>query len=173
MSTATVLPKTTTHELNITRVFDAPRELVWKVWTDPEHIKNWASPRQFYSTNIENDLRAGGNWRRRVRSDGFDAGDGVLRKADCWLGGVNREVVEPERLVYTFKWEQNPGLIENCETVITVTFEDHGGKTLMNFRQTFFVTSEDRDSHMKGWNSTFDKLEAYLGDVKEKQHGEW
>lgn len=171
MSTATVSPNAATHELNITRVFDAPRELVWKVWTDPEHMKNWAGPRQFYATNIESDRRAGGKWRLRLQSDGFDTGDGVLRKLDLWQGGVNREVVEPERLVYTFKWDQNPGLAENVETVVTVTFEEHGGKTLMNFHQAFFVTSGDRDGHMRGWNSAFDKLEDYLREMKEKQYG--
>jgi uncharacterized protein YndB with AHSA1/START domain len=172
MSTTAVSPKVATHELNITRVFDAPRELVWKVWTDPEHMKNWAGPRQFYATNIENDPRAGGKWRLRLQSDGFDTGDGVLRKIDVWQGGVNREVVEPERLVYTFKWDQNPALSENVETVVTVTFEDKGGKTLMNFHQAFFVTTGDRDGHGRGWNSAFDKLEDYLREVKENQHGE-
>jgi uncharacterized protein YndB with AHSA1/START domain len=171
MTTAMASPKVATHELNITRVFDAPRELVWKVWTDPEHMKNWAGPRQFYATNIENDPRSGGKWRLRLQSDGFDTGDGVLRKIDLWQGGVNREVVEPERLVYTFKWDQNPGLSENVETVITVTFEDQCGKTLMNFHQAFFVTTGDRDGHGRGWNSAFDKLEDYLRGLKEKQHG--
>jgi uncharacterized protein YndB with AHSA1/START domain len=172
MSTATASPKAATHELHITRVFDAPRELVWKVWTDPEHMKNWGGPRQFYATDIQNDPRPGGKWRLRIQSDGFDTGDGVLRKLDLWQGGVNREVVEPERLVYTFKWDQNPGLSENVETIVTVTFQEQGGKTLMNFHQAFFVTSGDRDGHMRGWNSAFDKLEDYLREVKEKQHGE-
>ena len=174
MSTATVSSTATAqHELHITRVFDAPRELVWKVWTDPEHIKHWSGPRQFFATDIENDPRPGGRWRLRLHSDGFDVGDGVLRKLDLWQGGVNREVVEPERLVFTFKWDQNPGLSENVETVITITFEECGGKTTMNFRQAFFVTSGDRDGHMRGWNSSFDKLGDYLREVqtKENPHG--
>jgi uncharacterized protein YndB with AHSA1/START domain len=56
-----------------------------------------------------------------------------------------------------------------------VTFEDQGGKTLMNFHQAFFVTTGDRDGHMRGWNSAFEKLEDYLrevNEVKEKWHGE-
>ena len=171
MSTATMSPKAATYELHITRVFDAPRELVWKVWTDPEHMKHWCGPRQFTANHIENDPRPGGKWRLRLHSDGFDIGDGQLRELDLWQGGVNREVVEPERLVYTFKWDQSPGLSENVETVITVTFEEHDGKTTMNFRQAFFVTSADRDGHMKGWNSCFDKLEDYLGELKERRDG--
>jgi uncharacterized protein YndB with AHSA1/START domain len=179
MSTATVSPKAAAqHELHITRVFDAPRELVWKVWTDPEHMKHWAGPRQFEAKDIENDPRPGGKWRLRLHTDGFDMGDGQLKRLDLRQGGENLEVVEPERLVYTFKWEDNPGLSENVETVITVTFEEHDGKTTMNFRQAFFVTDKDRDGHMRGWNSSFDRLADYLGEVqtgevqtKEELHG--
>jgi uncharacterized protein YndB with AHSA1/START domain len=175
MSTATVSPKAVAqHELHITRVFDAPRELVWKAWTNPEHMKHWCGPRQFTANHIENDLRPGGKWRLCLHSDGFDTGDGVLRKLDLCQGGVNREVVEPERIVYTFKWEENPGLSANVETVVTVTFEENDGKTTMNFHQAFFVTSGDRDGHMRGWNSCLDKLEDYLRDVhaREVRHGE-
>ena len=174
MSTATVSPKVATHELHITRVFDAPRDLVWKVWTNPEHMKHWCGPRQFTANHIENDRRPGGKWRLCLHSDGFDTGDGVLRKLDLCQGGVNREVVEPERLVYTFKWDENPGLSANVETLVTVTFEENDGKTTMDFRQAFFVTPADRDGHMRGWNSCLDKLEDYLREVhaREGRHGE-
>jgi uncharacterized protein YndB with AHSA1/START domain len=160
------------HELHITRVFDAPRELVWKVWTDPEHMKQWAGPRQFTATHVENDGRPGGRWRLCLHSDGFDTGDGVLRKLDLCQGGENREVVAPEKLVYTFQWDESTGLGSH-ETVVTVTFEEHDGKTTMNFRQAFFVTDKDRDGHMRGWNSSFDKLADYLGEVQTKEglHG--
>ncbi len=174
MSTATMSPEVAAqHELHITRVFDAPRELVWKVWTDPEHMKHWAGPRQFEARHIENDPRTGGKWRLCLHTDGFDVGDGELKKFDLWQGGENLEVVEPERLVYTFKWDQNPGLSANVETVITITLEEHDGKTTMNFRQAFFVTDKDRDGHMRGWNSSFDKLADYLGEVQTKEglHG--
>ncbi len=162
MSTATVSPRVATqHELHITRVFDAPRELVWKVWTDPEHMKHWCGPRQFTATHVENDGRPGGRWRLCLHSEGFDTGDGVLRK-----------LVAPERLVYTFQWDESTGLGSH-ETVVTVTFEEHDGKTTMNFHQAFFVTDKDRDGHVRGWNSSFDKLQDYLGEVQTKggQHG--
>lgn len=177
MSTATVSPKVAAkHELHITRVFDAPRELVWKVWTDPEHMRQWAGPRQFTATHVENDPRPGGRWRLCLHSDGFDTGDGVLRKLDLCQGGENREIVEPERLVYTFQWDESTGLGSH-ETVVTVTFEEHDGKTTMNFHQAFFMTDKDRDGHVRGWNSSFDKLgdylANYLGEVqtKEGSHG--
>ena len=96
MSTATVSPKAAAqHELYITRVFDAPRELVWRVWTDPEHMKHWAGPRQFEARDIENDPRPGGKWRLCLHTDGFDVGDGELKKFDLRQGGENLEVVEP------------------------------------------------------------------------------
>jgi uncharacterized protein YndB with AHSA1/START domain len=169
MSTATMSSTAIAqHELHITRVFDAPRELVWKVWTDPEHMKHWAGPRQFTATNLENDPRPGGKWRLCLHSDGIDTGDGVLRKFDLCQGGENREVVEPERLVYTFQWDESTGLGSH-ETVVTVRFEEHDGKTTMNFHQAFFVTDKDRDGHIRGWNSSFDKLADYLGEVQTKE----
>jgi uncharacterized protein YndB with AHSA1/START domain len=174
MSTATVSSTATAqHELHITRVFDAPRELVWKVWTDPEHMKHWAGPRQFEARHIENDPQPGGKWRLCLHTDGFDIGDGELKKFDLWQGGKNLEVVPPERLVYTFKWDESPGLSANLETVITITLEEHDGKTTMDFRQAFFATAGDRDGHMRGWNSAFDKLQDYLTEVqtKESRHG--
>jgi uncharacterized protein YndB with AHSA1/START domain len=173
MSTATVSPKVAAqHELHITRVFDAPRELVWKMWTDLEHMKHWAGPRQFAATHVENDPRPGGKWRLCLHSDGFDTGDGVLRKLDLCQGGENREVVAPERLVYTFQWDESTGLGSH-ETVVTVTFEEHDGKTTMNFHQAFFVTDKDRDGHVRGWNSSFDKMGDYLREVQTKEglHG--
>ncbi len=169
MSTATMSATAIAqHELHITRVFDAPRELVWKVWTDPEHMKHWAGPRQFEARHIESDPRPGGKWRLCLHSDGFDIGDGQLRELDLWQGGENREVVEPECLVYTFKWDESPGLSANVETVVTVTFEENNGKTTMNFHQAFFVTAGDRDGHDRGWNSCFDKLGDYLHELWER-----
>jgi uncharacterized protein YndB with AHSA1/START domain len=173
MSTATTTTSSSSsaiaqHELYLTRVFDAPRELVWKVWTDPEHMKHWAGPRQFVATDVENDRRPGGKWRLRLHSDGFDTGDGQLRKLDLWQGGENREVVEPERLVYTFQWDESTGL-GSQETVITITFEEQDGKTRMNFHQAFFASESDRDGHARGWSSCFDKLQDYLGEVLTKE----
>ena len=153
------------REIFITRVFDAPRELVWKAWTHPEHMKQWFGPREFVAQNLTADLRVGGEWRNCLHSDGFDTGDGVKRRLDLWQGGEYLELVEPERLVFTFHWEEGTGLPEH-DTVITITLEEHAGKTTMNFHQTFFVTLEDRDGHVKGWNSSFEKLDDLLHEVK-------
>jgi uncharacterized protein YndB with AHSA1/START domain len=80
---------------------------------------------------------------------------------DHWLQGVYREVVEPERLVFTHVWldaEGKPGK----ETLVTITFTERDGKTELTLHQTGFKTVESRDGHQKGWTSTFDRLADYL-----------
>ena len=77
--------------------------------------------------------------------------------ADLWHGGVFREVVPPERLVFTFAWEEEGE--RGIENVVTITFTEQGRKTLMNFRQTPFQSAEERDGHQGGWGSAFDRLD--------------
>jgi uncharacterized protein YndB with AHSA1/START domain len=173
MKTATLTETAVAHhELKMTRVFDAPRELVWKAWTDAEQAREWGGPRGFVAMDVKHDVRPGGKWSARLHSDGFDTGDGVLRELDLWQGGEYREVVEPERLVFTFHWDAASGLGDH-DTVITITLEEQDGKTRMNFHQAFFVREEDRDGHMRGWGSSFDRLDDYLHEVKAKEtkHG--
>jgi len=138
--------------LVITRVFDAPRELVFELWTNPAHAKHWMGPRGFTATHFEQDPRPGGAWRACLRED--DSG------RELWQGGVFREIVEPERLVYTFAWDRENGS-RGHETLVTVTFAEHDGKTKMTFRQAVFETVGQRDGHQGGWNSTFDRLAEY------------
>jgi uncharacterized protein YndB with AHSA1/START domain len=138
--------------LVITRVFDAPRALVWKCWTDPEHGRQWG-PLGFTMAHVEGDLRPGGAWRACLRPD--DGG------RDLWQGGVYREVVEPERLVFTFAWLDADGR-RGHETLITLTFSEHAGKTTMSFRQEAFTSIGERDGHRGGWNEAFDRLAAHL-----------
>jgi uncharacterized protein YndB with AHSA1/START domain len=163
---ASPTPPKETRSLVIDRVFDAPRELVWKVWTDPEHAKQWAGPRGFACTHFEQDDRVGGRWRLCIHSDGLDTGDGQLRVLDLWQGGVFREIVPMERIVYTFTWD-NMSDMSGVETVVTITFKDIDGKTAMRFEQTGFPNLNQRDGHTTGWNSAFDKFNDYL--LAEKQ----
>jgi uncharacterized protein YndB with AHSA1/START domain len=141
------------RELIITRIFHAPREFVFKAWTDPEHGKHWMGPRGFTATHQEGDVQPGGRWRLCLRRD--DTGD------ELWQGGVYREAVEPERQVFTFAWDGENGH-RGHETLITLTFAEHEGKTKMTFRQGVFESIEQRDGHQGGWNSTFDRLEEYV-----------
>jgi uncharacterized protein YndB with AHSA1/START domain len=152
-----------THELSITRTFNAPRELVWRAWTDPEMAKQWAAPRTFTVSAMEQDVRPGGRWRKGMR--GFRPGTDT--PVELWQSGVFQTVVPPELLVYTYAWESraNVGLPDDGaphETTITIRLEEHDGKTSMHFHQAFFPTAAERDGHNGGWSSGFERLEEFL-----------
>ena len=132
------------RELVITRIFDAPRALVWKAWTDPEHAKAWG-PKGFTTPVREMEFKPGGKWRAVMISP-----DGKEFRQH----GVVREVVPESKLSFTFMWDNNPAE----ETLVTVTFADKGDKTEMVFRQTGFDSDESRDGHRGGWNEAFDQL---------------
>jgi uncharacterized protein YndB with AHSA1/START domain len=142
------------NELTITRIFNAPRALVWKMFTEIEHALKWGGPRDYPMIRLEGDLRPGGKWRGCLRAK--DSGE------ETWQGGVYREIVPNERLVYTFAWDEESGN-SPLETLITLTFADaEDGKTKMTFHQTPFVSTESRDGHREGWNSAFDRFDDYL-----------
>jgi uncharacterized protein YndB with AHSA1/START domain len=136
------------RELLITRVFDAPRDLVFEAWTKPEHLMKWWGPAEFPAESITADVRVGGRWRHSLRS----IEDGSL----LWHEGEFREVVPPEKLVFTFAWDGDE------ENIVTVTFADQGEKTLMTFHQAPFSKVADRDGHIEGWTTCFDRLEEFL-----------
>jgi uncharacterized protein YndB with AHSA1/START domain len=136
------------RELLIKRVFDAPRDLVFEAWTKPEHLMKWWGPVEFPADSITADLRVGGRWRHSLRS----IEDGSL----LWHEGEFREVVPPEKLVFTFAWDGDE------ENIVTVTFADQGEKTLMTFHQAPFSKVTDRDGHIEGWTTCFDRLDEFL-----------
>jgi uncharacterized protein YndB with AHSA1/START domain len=139
--------------LVISRLFDAPRALVYQAFADPKQALQWAGPRDYPAVHIEGDLRPGGPWRTCLK--GIE--DGRL----LWQGGVYLEVVPNEKLVFTFAWDQEDGSA-GPETLVTITFADRNGKTLMTFRQAVFNTVANRDGHRGGWNSAFDRLAELL-----------
>jgi uncharacterized protein YndB with AHSA1/START domain len=142
-------------ELVITRVFDAPRELVFAAWTDPEQFRVWSVPTNFVVTHAEGDVRPGGAWRSAMRSDEW---------GELWLHGVWLEVAPPERLSFTTAWETDDGSPDH-EMLITVTFTDVDGKTKMRFHQAAFIHEQSRDSHRDGWSECFDNLDSHLAGV--------
>lgn len=142
--------------LTIIRTFDAPRELVWEAWTKAEHALHWWGPKHHPATDIAWDARVGGRWRNCLR----EVETGNL----FWHGGVFREVVRPERLVFTFVWEESGE--RGMETLITVNFAERNGKTEMTLHQTPFQSITERDGHDEGWNSTFDRLAEYLPGLR-------
>ena len=141
--------------LVLSRLFDAPRALVFKVWTQPEHLARWWGPRGFTLISYKADVRVGGSFRFGTRSP---------ENTEHWAHGTYREVTPPERLVFTTAWE-NPDGSPKHETVVTLTFAEQGEKTKLTLKQTLFETVTSRDLHRGGWSSTFDLLEDYLATL--------
>jgi uncharacterized protein YndB with AHSA1/START domain len=147
---------TRTDGFVLTRVFDAPVDLVWRAWTEQEHLAKWSAPRGYTITRGEGDLRAGGKWRCCMRDP-----DG----AEHWLGGVYREIVPPRLLVMTHAWDDEGGK-PGPETVVTVRLEDLGGRTKLTLEQTGFASDESRDGHKGGWSECLDILAEHLATVR-------
>jgi uncharacterized protein YndB with AHSA1/START domain len=141
--------------LVITRVFDAPRRLVFEAWTKKEHLDQWCAPRGFTIPSSEGELRPGGAWRSWMRSP-----EGVEYR----LSGIYREVVQDELLVFTHSWEEDGK--RGHETVVTVRFADHGDKTKLTFEQAIFETVESRDSHRGGWTECLERLADHLAKLR-------
>jgi uncharacterized protein YndB with AHSA1/START domain len=142
--------------LTLTRVFDAPRPLVFEAWTKKEYLDHWSAPHGFTIPSSEGDLRPGGTWRCIMRSP-----DGVEHQ----LGGVYREIVKDELLVFTHAWAGEDGR-PGQETLVTVRFADEGGGTKVTFEQAGFESVESRDSHRGGWMECFDRLRAHLAKLQ-------
>ena len=138
--------------LAITRTFAAPRELVFKVWTQPEHVVRGWGPKGFTTPSAAMEVRPGGAYRTVIRSP---EGEEHVRR------GVFREVVPPERLVMSFAWEDEQGE-PGHETLVKVTFEDLAGQTRLTFEHGVFQTMAERDSHFGGWSQFMESLAAYL-----------
>lgn len=156
--------QTSDREIVITREFDAARELLWDVWTEPKHVENWFGPAGFTTKVIESDLKPGGvSQYIMVGPDGKE-----------YPGkGVYKEIVRPERIVSTdeFGDDFDAGGIDLPEgMILTALFDDLGEKTRLTLR-TSHPTPEDRKKHedmgvVDGWNSSFDKLDKYLSEIK-------
>jgi uncharacterized protein YndB with AHSA1/START domain len=143
------------HALEISRVFDAPRQVVFEMWTTREHLARWWGPKDFFAPSLSLDFRPGGTYRHTIRS-----ADG----AEYRMQGVYREIVAPERIVFTFAWEDDAGS-PKAWTVVTVTFEERDRGTLLTFRQEPFETVEERDSHQSGWAECLDRLQNYAAGL--------
>jgi len=168
MATMTTLDnlatKPATQELVITRDFDVPRERVWKAWTEPEHVSRWWGPKGFTSPVSKIDLRVGGAYLNCMRSP---------EGQEFWSTGVYREIVPLARIVCTDSFADENGNVVPAshygmegdwplELQITVTFEDVGGKTIMNLRHEGIPAGQMRDLCESGWKESFDKLAEVL-----------
>lgn len=139
-------PQTATVTLRLTRTFAAPREKVFRPWTDPETLKRWSGPGDLVAPLAEVDLRVGGRYRIHMQ-----APDGTVHK----VTGVYQIVEPPARLVYTWFWETSP---EVGETLVTVEFRDRGPETEVALSHERFPNEDVRSNHEKGWNGALEKL---------------
>jgi uncharacterized protein YndB with AHSA1/START domain len=159
-----------TNTLVITRIFDAPRELVWKMWTEPEMMKKWWGPKDFTAPSINIDFNVSGKILACMR--GANAPGAPIR--DFWSTGTYKEIIPMEKIVVTDSFADEQGNIVNAsyygmsgdfpmELLITLTFEEvDGGKTRMTLKHEGMPTGEMGDGAKVGWNQSFDKLEAAL-----------
>jgi uncharacterized protein YndB with AHSA1/START domain len=147
------------REVVITRIFDAPRALVFKAWTDPKHLKRWWGPKMFTNPVCEVDARVGGAWRIVMRGP-----DGV----DYPCGGVYREIVEPERLVFTNIATDNDGN-PILDGLTTVTFEEQGGKTKLTLTTRAVALVDYAAAYLQGmeagWTQSLESLAEELAKL--------
>ena len=144
------------RELVLTRVFDAPRELVFKAWTDPKQVAQWWGPRGFTNPVCDLDVRPGGAIRIHMRGP-----DGTVYP----MTGVYNEVVEPERLVFTsaaLDADGNPMF----EVLTTVTFAEQSGKTKQILRARVIKSTAEAAPYIKGmeagWTQSLERLAESL-----------
>jgi uncharacterized protein YndB with AHSA1/START domain len=140
----------------LSRMFDAPRALLWKMWTDPAHLVHWWGPDMFTNTNVKVDLRVGG--AMQLTMNGPQGSQHPMK-------AVFREIKAPERLVFTSNALDDDGGIL-LEGLTTVTFEEIGGKTKVTVKTeatgTADVTKFMLSGMKDGWAQSIDKLAAYL-----------
>lgn len=146
------------QELVLERVFHAPRELVFRAWTDAEALKQWWGPRVYPTTYCTVDLRVGGAWHYMMLGPNGE---------EAWGKAIYDEITPPERLVYRDWFSNAAGDLVPPESTITVTFTDHGGgKTLLR-SVSHYASAEGRQQVLEmgvveGIGETLDRLDEYL-----------
>lgn len=151
----------TKQELVLTRVFNAPRALVWKAWTDPKHLAQWWGPHNFTNPRCEIDVRAGGVIRIDMRG-----ANGVTYP----MSGVYLEIVAPERIVFTSGALDANGHL-TFEFLNTVTFAEKNGKTTFTLESRLMKTSAEAkpylSGHAAGWGQSLERLASHLAGTTE------
>jgi uncharacterized protein YndB with AHSA1/START domain len=147
------------REIQATRVFAAPRELVWKVWTEPEHLAQWWGPKGFTTSTYSMEVKPGGVWRFVMHGpDGRDYQNKITYV----------EVVKPERLVYKHGSDKE---VEPVNFQVTVTFAEESAGTKVNVRMVF-PSAKARDYTIKtygaleGLDQTLGRLGAHLKESR-------
>ena len=159
------MPAPAENELVIERVFDAPRERVWKMWTDAESVMKWWGPIGFISPYAKLDFHVGGRYLYCMKGP-----DGK----EYWSGGTFREIIPTEKIVATDSFMDKDGNVVPAsfygltaeypmELMLTVTFDvEHDGKTKMTIRHLGHPPGQDMEGARMGWNTSLDKLASAL-----------
>ena len=152
----TTLTLPSPRELVISRVFDAPREIVFEATTKPEHVKRWWGPRAMEMVDCRIDFRVGGSYRYAVRTpDGMEVA----------FSGIYREIDAPSRIVHTEGYEAMPG----HDYLATVTYDEKDGRTTLTVH-LLYQTPEDRDGHIasgmeSGMRETWQRLDELIAKL--------
>lgn len=154
-------PHAARREIVVTRLFDAPRALVFRAWIDPQHVARWWGPAGVTNPICEVDPRPGGAIRIDMRG-----ADGSVSP----MTGVFHDIVEPERLVFTTSAFVDADGHPQLAVLNTATFADHDGKTMVTLRAVIVTSSPAVDAPLagmeEGWNQSLDRLAACLGSVQ-------
>ena len=150
---STAASPTSDRELVFTRVFNAPRQRVFDAWTKPEHLKAWYGCHTSTLVQCEVDLRVGGAYRFVARLD-----DG----SEHAISGVYRDIVPPERLVFTHRFNDDPGK----EALVALQFDERNGKTTL-LMTALYRNAEDRQAVLdigvdRGTSESFERLAGHL-----------
>ncbi|HYM14645.1 MAG TPA: SRPBCC family protein [Dehalococcoidia bacterium] len=160
MGTTQITAEPGVPKVSITRELEAPRELVFRAYTEPELLVQWLGPRRLTMEVKEYDVRHGGAWRYVHReADGTEYG----------FRGVFHGTPTPERMVQTFEFEGAPGHV----SLDTATFEERGGRTMVRL-ESVFQSVEDRDAMIasgmeSGVNEGFERLDELLAGLAEER----
>jgi uncharacterized protein YndB with AHSA1/START domain len=135
--------------LTLKRRLKAPPAKVFAAWTDPEKMKRWMGPGEITAMRAESDTRVGGRYRIVMQAPNGEEYD---------VGGVYREVVAGEKLVFTWAWKSAP----ERESLVTLLLKPDGDGTLLTLTHEQFSDEDSRNGHEQGWNSSLDKLEKFV-----------
>ncbi|MBI1878583.1 MAG: SRPBCC domain-containing protein [Chloroflexi bacterium] len=133
------------------RTFAAPREKVFRAWTEPERLKKWFAPAGCSAPSAEIELWVGGKYRVGMQFPHEDI---------FYVSGTYREIEPPARLVFTWRWEKPEK--DFGETLVTIEFHDRGNSTEVVLTHERFPTPEIYEQHNQGWNSILDKLAGVI-----------
>jgi len=139
------------REIVLTREIAAPRALLFRLWTEPEHLMRWWGPQNMTAPSASVDLREGGAWRHCILTQ---------EGKEYWSHGRYLEIAPPERLVFSFAWENQEGNAEHPMQV-TVEFHERGEKTHLVFRKVELPDDTELKLQTGGWAQALDKYAVY------------